>query len=141
MATQHKKQARTHPVPSLIMSNEERAQRAVLALVENYPDGSSAPEIPVIDLLANLMHYCERNGLDFDRLLVTAKMHFGSEMKEALGLAKREGQDAAEHKALGHGKRPLERGVAFAGTPAEMVVRSGPPTPRPAFTHRELDEV
>ena len=37
---------------------------------------------PVTDLLANLMHYCDAEGIDFQRCLKSAGIHFEAERYE-----------------------------------------------------------
>ena len=64
------------------MTNNERryedARRAV-DTVPDYPDDMDR-ETAVKDLLTNLMHLCEQDGLDFDKLVESAKMNFQAEI-------------------------------------------------------------
>ncbi len=57
-----------------------RHDNAVRAIRSN-PDlwsGASDDEL-LIDLLADLMHYCDANGIDFGRSLRSARAHFRAE--------------------------------------------------------------
>lgn len=66
--------------------NEDRAKIACLALAAfakkvglNFP---MEMKETVTDFLADLMHYCSEENLDFDSLLKDAKAHFESEDAE-----------------------------------------------------------
>ncbi len=56
-------------------SNHDRAARLddILPL---YPDDQHTN---VIDLLADILHWCELNGVDFEDTLRTARSHFDAE--------------------------------------------------------------
>lgn len=56
------------------MTNEQRVQAAREAL-RNVDDEN------VCDLLANLMHYCEAEGFDFDGALNNARVHYQAERR------------------------------------------------------------
>jgi hypothetical protein len=45
---------------------------------------TEAPDEALTDLLANLMHYCHREGIDFGEALATAAMHFDEESGGAI---------------------------------------------------------
>ncbi len=62
----------------LTVSNEERATRAENALTF-YED---VPEANVTDLLADLRHYCDRAGIDFDGAVQDSEMHHAAEKQE-----------------------------------------------------------
>lgn len=57
--------------------NERRADRARAAL-EAYAAArnENGDESHLRDLLADLMHYCKAERVDFNRALATAQMHF-----------------------------------------------------------------
>lgn len=62
----------------------ERADRADLILMHygidvDDPDGGDSL---VSDLLADLMHYCQSRGYDWDTLLTAAQVNFGNEMDD-----------------------------------------------------------
>ena len=57
------------------MNNKDRADIAAKALL-------LVDECNVRDLLANLMHYCEREQFDFDGALNIARVHFAVELSE-----------------------------------------------------------
>jgi hypothetical protein len=59
-------------------TNKERANR-VASLLSH--EGTDTAET-LIDVLADAMHWCERNDIDFDRLLNMASMHFNTERNE-----------------------------------------------------------
>lgn len=69
------------------MSNADRADRAQFAL-EWYADRAGADpndegfDTLARDLLADLMHFCEREGIDFEGNLEIARMHFDVELEE-----------------------------------------------------------
>jgi hypothetical protein len=48
------------------------------ALATNMSVKHDKPEI-VGDLLANIMHWCDRNSIDFDERLANARMHYAAE--------------------------------------------------------------
>lgn len=66
--------------------NSVRAARAGLAIKhfikasQDHPN-ETAHALP--DLLCNLMHWADRNGVDFDRALATATNHYGVEISQA----------------------------------------------------------
>lgn len=66
-------------------TNEDRADWAEDAL-EYYSErvGDTAEEQPtaVVDLLGDLMHFCNRRGFNFSTLLATAEMHYDAETEE-----------------------------------------------------------
>ena len=61
-------------------TNENRANRLdnILPL---YPDDQHAN---LIDLLADTMHWCNFNDVDFDDVLRTVRMHFEAESNESV---------------------------------------------------------
>jgi hypothetical protein len=59
-------------------TNEERAYRIASLLSQ---EGSASAE-SLIDVLADAMHWCDLNDMDFDRLLNMASIHFNSERDE-----------------------------------------------------------
>ena len=62
--------------------NIQKAHRAgeVLDFYDEI-DGTD-PDSNVVDLLADLMHYCARTAWNFDSALETARMHFEAERDE-----------------------------------------------------------
>jgi hypothetical protein len=58
------------------MSVETSVERVKLALKQYDEDLSS-----VADMLADLLHFCEAEDVDFDRALDTARMHHEAERK------------------------------------------------------------
>jgi hypothetical protein len=79
-------------MPSETISVEEKADAGRVAVEEharatgNESDDYAAQ---VGDLLANLMHFCEREGVDFDGALSTARMHFEHERGARRGRRRR----------------------------------------------------
>jgi hypothetical protein len=63
----------------IIMTNEERAQRIGRAILTEYDDGGS---VEIVDVLADLMHLCERFDVDFEKVICTAYGHYLAESKE-----------------------------------------------------------
>ena len=64
-----------NPQPgNLLPTNEDRAARAAAAL-EQYAE-------PLVrDLLADIMHYCQKSGISFDAELESASLHFDAEYR------------------------------------------------------------
>lgn len=60
--------------------NKGRADLGEKAIAE-YMDEEGI-HAALVDLLANLMHLANREGLDFDAAVDTAYVHFGAEIKE-----------------------------------------------------------
>lgn len=46
------------------------------------PRGNEDRKTVVVDFLANLLHFCEREGIDFDDAMQTATMHHHAEVAE-----------------------------------------------------------
>lgn len=67
-------------------TNDERANRippALLAYEEAKGDGNGIPdETSIRDLLADLMHYCRKNDLNFNQELRFAAENFEIEVNE-----------------------------------------------------------
>ena len=60
-----------------LMNNIDRAERVKQALVgfaEEYPEGEEVSTM-VVDHLADVMHLCRMNGIDFDDCLRIAQHH------------------------------------------------------------------
>lgn len=57
-------------------TNKSRMIKIATILDEYYED---IPESNVIDLLADLRHYCWYEDIDIDRAIETSEMHFNSE--------------------------------------------------------------
>ena len=51
-----------------------------LSSLDAYDADERGTDIEIIDLLADLMHYCEGEGLDFGRCLLQADVHFCIEL-------------------------------------------------------------
>lgn len=64
--------------PNVDESNEDRAERAAEALGEYLTQDD--PEVATYALLTDLMHYCDREGFDFDELLEMAERHYAAEV-------------------------------------------------------------
>lgn len=62
------------------MTNERRANNAEQAIFTIYSDD---PINGVVDLLADLMHYADRERIDFEQALKTARHHHQTETTEA----------------------------------------------------------
>ncbi len=60
-------------------ANEKRVSRARIAIA---PYGNGDTRDDICDLLANLMHLCDCEGLDFDEIAESARMHFAAESGE-----------------------------------------------------------
>jgi len=61
------------------MDNETRINRAVTALGTGYSDDEDDLVSKISDLLADLMHLCRREGIEFRRCLTVAEVNFESE--------------------------------------------------------------
>ncbi|HEX8459396.1 MAG TPA: hypothetical protein VF656_19040 [Pyrinomonadaceae bacterium] len=68
-------------------SNEERATRAHRAIDAFFEGDIKSDNLGtnVTDLLANLMHLCSLEGVDFGEALAQAKEFFDEEFEEELG--------------------------------------------------------
>lgn len=62
-------------------TNEERADRIyrLMLVYKQYLGFSENKETYLIDLLTDLLHYCDEMGLDYDRAITTARMHHAEE--------------------------------------------------------------
>ena len=60
------------------MENETRINRAVTAL-EAYSGDDDDLASNIIDLLTDLMHFCEQQGIEFHGCLLIAEVNFESE--------------------------------------------------------------
>lgn len=61
--------------------NDKRAEWADAALCEFQRVVRGDKEDALADLLANLHHWCDRNGHDFDASLAMAKQHYAEETR------------------------------------------------------------
>lgn len=59
--------------------NEERSRWAEAAILEFQQQTGTDLEDAVSDLLADLMHWCDRHGSDFDHELQRARYHYDEE--------------------------------------------------------------
>jgi hypothetical protein len=59
--------------------NKKRAHKASIAL-SPYADPYIGIEIAVVDLLADLRHYCSQHSIDFDSCLRMSAYHFDAEV-------------------------------------------------------------
>ena len=59
------------------VSNEMRAMYAKRAL--DMPPYDENPDYALVDLLTNLMHYCDQHGIEFEKELRRAREHFKAE--------------------------------------------------------------
>lgn len=69
-------------------TNNERAARAAEKVKGYAGEKADDVEADVVDLLADLRHYCDAVGLDFGRLNRTARHHHEAEVGQH-GLAKK----------------------------------------------------
>ncbi len=60
------------------MDNETRINRAINAF-EAYPEEEDDLVSKISDLLADLMHLCRQEGIEFRRCLTVAEVNFESE--------------------------------------------------------------
>ena len=68
------------------ITNEQRAQRALLAVAQypdNDPDDLSSS---ITDLVADLLHLAYQYGIEPDYVTHTAQMHYQAEAEEEAGL-------------------------------------------------------
>lgn len=72
----------------LLPSNEDRAER-IAQVYEMYQanTGVDDQESFVADLLADVMHFCQREDIDFEEKTGTAKMHFEDECEDEKNLS------------------------------------------------------
>jgi len=61
--------------------NTSRAYRAGEVLDYYDEMDGTDPDSNVVDLLADLMHYCNQSSWDFTQALETARMHFEAEVE------------------------------------------------------------
>lgn len=59
--------------------NDQRAEWADAAIRKFQRITNADDEDALCDLLCDLMHWCDRDALDFDRELNRAKMHYDAE--------------------------------------------------------------
>jgi hypothetical protein len=59
--------------------NDARASRAAVALCRFQQETGSDDDTALVDLLCDLMHWCDRGGADFDGALQDARMHYEAE--------------------------------------------------------------
>lgn len=59
--------------------NDARADWAATALQCFQEETGSEDDTALIDLLCDLMHWCDRNDGDFDQSLQLARMHYDAE--------------------------------------------------------------
>ena len=67
------------------ITNNDRAAWAEIAInnFRNEVMQGEDDDTTIGDLLANILHYCDQYGVDFDARLTTARMHFEAEIIEA----------------------------------------------------------
>lgn len=68
---------RSDDADELCHTNDQHADQAKRAMSEYGVENDA--ETAVEDLLANLMHFCHREDLDFEDLLTMASIHFEAE--------------------------------------------------------------
>ena len=68
--------------------NTKRADWAESALVTFRHKTGTDKEDCLCDMLADLMHWCDRYGLDFDTEEVRARYHYEAETRSAARIAK-----------------------------------------------------
>lgn len=61
----------------------EWAENALRSFEQEVMAGANEDDETILsDLLANFMHFCQREGLEFNKLLATAYMHFEEEAED-----------------------------------------------------------
>ncbi len=68
------------------LTNEKRAEHAMSG-VKSYANETGLDPLQELgtavgDLLASMMHLCDKNGLDFEEILASAKRHHSAEVEE-----------------------------------------------------------
>lgn len=67
-------------------SDEQEAlrqqRRSELIITAFYDDDSDEPDMPIRDMLTDIMHECSRRGVDFEQALVDASRRWTSEREE-----------------------------------------------------------
>jgi hypothetical protein len=63
----------------MTIRNLQRVERALETLRTNY-DVNEGYDTCTTDLLSDLMHYCNREKIDFNRCLASAQSHFRAEI-------------------------------------------------------------
>lgn len=78
----------TSPATFSLPSTEDRAER-IAQVFEMYQatTGADDQESFVSDLLADTMHFCQREGIDFETKMVTAEIHFENENEDEENLS------------------------------------------------------
>lgn len=64
--------------------NDARASWAAAALLRFQEETGSEDETALTDLLCDLMHWCDRNGDEFERALQHARTHYEAETSPEL---------------------------------------------------------
>ena len=60
-------------------NNQDRSASARIAIRSQRDSNRQLPKENVTDLLTNLMHYCNFNGMEFNRCLSNAALHYNAE--------------------------------------------------------------
>jgi hypothetical protein len=60
-------------------TNQTRVAQAQKVMDAFCGAGNFVADTDVIDLLTDMMHFCNQKDFDFESLLNTARMHFGEE--------------------------------------------------------------
>jgi hypothetical protein len=60
------------------ITRAERAKQVLVQKLDEYPGGEDADTV-ILDHLADIMHLCRQNGLDFEDLLRRGRNHHGDE--------------------------------------------------------------
>ena len=82
------------------MTNDERASNALHAVCAFWGDqGEEELQTKIGDLLANLRHLCDREGLSYDEADRCGRSHHACELLEEEGLAPDADERAAIRKA------------------------------------------
>lgn len=55
----------------------QRKAERISGMLDEY--GNDDTELDVIEALADIMHLCDRDGVDFDVVLATARTHYAAE--------------------------------------------------------------
>lgn len=67
------------------------AEQALQVYAKLVGDEREPEETQVTDLLADLMHFCNGRGVDFEEALASARHHYDEEVEEEAGEEAREG--------------------------------------------------
>lgn len=64
------------------MKKRDAYANRVSKMIYGHSGGNDDPQSDITDTLADLMHLCDRCGLDFDDIAISAKAHYLAEYDE-----------------------------------------------------------